>query len=286
MEYKAAKINKVKKLSFKGDKKSSLRHDKKSKTKKHRHDIKESKQEDEAKDGWVPITSLSDLEGPLTFYFRDDDLIYTLSLPPREAAQTQSLDSADAEQLVQMVALNDTSSILEAEPAAVEQVFVGRKSVPATETTDPEYNMYSFKSYAGSYLSADRKGHIGCSALAIGPLEKWTPVLLPERGEGAIALMIKPPGVSEDYFLSVENPSSGNQSLAVAAKTTSIGFCQGFIAKCQAALRKHRYLPGSAGAESGPSAASRYNSGQSNDERRAEALLDKRQKSKSDRYCK
>ncbi|KAJ1827142.1 hypothetical protein LPJ56_001822 [Coemansia sp. RSA 2599] len=284
MEYQSVKINKVKKLSFKGDKKNSAKPSKKSKTKKHKHDKGVTKQEDEAEDGWVPVTSPSDLEGPIAFYFRDDEYIYTLSLPPQEVSKARILDDKGSEQAVQLVALNGTS-LLEAEPAAVEQVFVGRKSVPATETTDPEYKMHSFKSYAGSYLSATRTGHVSCSAVAIGPLEKWTPILLPERGEGAIALMIQPPGVSEDYFLSVNDPSSGSQKLSVAAKPTSIGFCQVFVAKCQAALRKQRRLPGSA-VESGLYAATQHSSTNDDGQRRAEALLDKRQKSKSDRYCK
>ncbi|KAJ1944591.1 hypothetical protein GGF37_002122 [Kickxella alabastrina] len=287
MEYQETR---AKKLLFKGEKCTVRRgkvdkrkHKHKSKTKpnnQHRSDTNAGGDRD-ASDGWVPVMTSSDLDGPLAFFFRDE-LVYVLSLPPQEETQAQAISEVGSMPPVFLILEN--TSLMEAEPSRIEQVFVGRKSVPATEPTDPEARMHSFKSYTGTYLSADRHGNVECKAVAIGPLEMWTPVLLPERGDGAIALTIRPPGSSEDCFLSVETHKTTGRQLQVHAGASSIGFCQVFTAKCQAALRKKRIVSSNPGIDNdiySPSANSTKSS-----KSHTETLLDRREKSKSDRYCK
>ncbi|KAJ2253780.1 hypothetical protein GGI13_002515 [Coemansia sp. RSA 455] len=77
----------------------------------------------------------------------------------------------------------------------------------------------------------------------------WTPVLLPDRGDGALAFMIRPPGVSEDRFLSAETSNTAPEGrpavligstlpVRIHALGTSIGYSQIFFAKFQAAIKQ------------------------------------------------
>ncbi|KAI8325597.1 hypothetical protein GQ54DRAFT_308312 [Martensiomyces pterosporus] len=314
MEYQGVK---GKRLSFKSSKdpkrskggKSPSKHRSK---KQHRAD-KESECQRVA--GWVPVSSLSDLEGPLSIFFRDE-YVHIFSLPPKE--ETQALADT-SEQPPAFYAIED-ASLAEAEPSGVEQVFVGRKSVPTAGPADAEGKMYSLKSCTGKYLSASRHGKVMCSAPAIGPLEMWTPLLLPDRGDGAVAFMISPPGTTGDRFLGAEpqdreHSTSTQRRIAANANADATGFCQVFTVKCQAALQRKRRAAADADDEldtdklSGDVAsdeakqAKRFQSFQGGrvhlskrssaelDEAREsgkyrEGLLDRREKMKADRYCK
>ncbi|ORX68653.1 hypothetical protein DL89DRAFT_268439 [Linderina pennispora] len=306
MEYQSSRSSK---LSFKGDKKKS-----KSKHKrKHKSDKLSgpaaAASDEAASDGWVPVSSLRDLEGPVSIYFRDES-VHVFSLPPR--SETQAL--ADTSGLLPALYELTDASLATAEPASVEQVFVGRRSVPTATSKDAEANMFSFKSCHGEYLSGSRSGDVTCSAAAIGPLEMWTPVLLPDRGDGAVAFMINPPGSSGDRFLTAEPDKAKKHSVSVSCEGAHIGFCQVFTAKCQAALRKKRTaleavedydpekLTGNAALDE-ERQAKRFQSFQDGhihvskksrtelDQakkagRYRESLLDRREKVKSDRYCK
>ncbi|KAJ2773287.1 hypothetical protein IWQ57_001366, partial [Coemansia nantahalensis] len=77
------------------------------------------------------------------------------------------------------------ATLAAAVPSRVEELFVGRRSVPTTASTQQERQLFSFKSCRGAYLSASSAGNVSCSAAAIGPLEMWTPIFLPEAGDGA-----------------------------------------------------------------------------------------------------
>ncbi|KAJ2726836.1 hypothetical protein GGI07_000347 [Coemansia sp. Benny D115] len=245
MEYQTRK---VKRLSFKGEKKSSKRSKSdRAKTAERLKSISKPKKRSpsggqvtnahEAASGWVPVKSLDDLSGPLTIYFRDERL-FVLALPTKEEMQVQALEGLTAPP-PRMLALDDISLTM-AEPTGVEQVFVGRRSIPATEKSDPDSQLYSFKSYTGTYISGNRQGSVGCHSVAIGLLEMWTPVLLPDRGDGAVAFSLQIPSVSGDRYLSVEQATENKAGLRVHTQATSIGFCEVFTVKCQAALRKNR----------------------------------------------
>ncbi|KAJ2438336.1 hypothetical protein GGF42_008328 [Coemansia sp. RSA 2424] len=188
--------------------------------------------------------------------------------------------------------------------------------------------MYSLKSFTGTYLAADRHGRVSCNSAAISALEMWTPVLLPDRGDGAVAFAIRPPGSANDQFLSADTshpaaehghaePTRPTSPVRIHAHGIAIGYSQVFYAKCQAALRhKRQQAAAAASAAEGAAAlsgnfaideaaqAKRFQSFQSKRLRPAaehsvsdlnsakqsgkysEGLLDRREKAKSDRYCK
>ncbi|KAI9506731.1 hypothetical protein BX070DRAFT_231827 [Coemansia spiralis] len=196
----SAKTTKQEKGAIESGKRSKRKH-----KRKHSHSQDHGNEEDDCKDhittdGWVPVSSISDLEGPLVIYFRDDQL-HVLSLPPKEEIQAL----ADAEKRPPVFYALEGVSLMESEPSKVEQVFVGRKSVPNTSMADAQSKLYSFKSCRGTYLSANKHGDIECNSAAIGPLEMWTPIMVPDRGDGAVALMIhQPSNPNTDYFLSAK----------------------------------------------------------------------------------
>ncbi|KAJ2474623.1 hypothetical protein IWW56_005789, partial [Coemansia sp. RSA 2131] len=124
----------------------------------------------------------------------------------------------------------------EIEPTRVEQVFVGRVSVPGNNYVGTRR---SFKSSRGSYVSAGRDGHVECGAAAIGALEMWTPVMVQCEHEGAVALKMCLPGCDDVRYLSIgaqepQDPKEPGAHVEANAHATSIGTHQIFIAKCQA----------------------------------------------------
>ncbi|KAJ1864411.1 hypothetical protein LPJ78_003365 [Coemansia sp. RSA 989] len=217
MEYQEARETK---LSFKGSKRKSTKREKKHKTKRKRDDNGAANKGDDS--GWVPVSSMSDLEGPLAIYFQDECL-YILTLCA-SALELQSLASEGTPMFVKV----DSAQLADAEPSKVEQVFVGRKSIPANAPSEPNY--LSFRSCKTTYLSADRSGQVTCSSVAIGSLEMWEPVLLPEKGKGAIALKITPPGSDKEQYLGIEANKNSLDSVAVNACSSSIESEQIFIA--------------------------------------------------------
>ncbi|KAJ2448725.1 hypothetical protein EV183_005285 [Coemansia sp. RSA 2336] len=226
MEYQAARETK---LSFKGSKRKSAKREKKHKRKRDNDDDDNDVATKDNESGWVPVSSTSDLEGPLAIYFQNECLhILTLCAP---ALELQSLASDGLPMFVKV----DSTQLADAEPSKVEQVFVGRKSIPANAPSEPNY--ISFRTCKSTYLSANRSGQVACSSVAIGPLEMWEPVLLPEKGRGAVALKITPPGSDKAQYLGVEAAKSSRDSIAVNACSSSIEDEQIFTAKCQAHFR-------------------------------------------------
>ncbi|KAJ2893082.1 hypothetical protein GGI21_005477, partial [Coemansia aciculifera] len=200
MEYREARS---KKLSFKGESTSSKRSADsgatKRKAKKKRHRDTEG-----AATGWGFIESLDDLEGPIALYHKDEQLAFVLAMPSRE----ESLARAESSEQTLLLHALSNESLADCVPSSVEQVFSVRRSVPTAGPADAEAAMYSLKSFTGTYLAADRHGRVSCASAAIGALEMWTPVLLPDRGDGAVAFMIRPPGATTDQFLSAADTNN------------------------------------------------------------------------------
>ncbi|KAJ2659102.1 hypothetical protein IW148_004395 [Coemansia sp. RSA 1199] len=174
---------------------------------------------------WVPIRSESDLSGPLVFY-HPGPCIHTLSIP------SSSLDSSNSIAFYSQ----PNAAIEEIEPIRVEQVFVGRVSVPGNNDVGTRR---SFKSSRGLYVSAGRDGRVECGAAAIGALEMWTPVMVQCEHEGAVALKMCLPGCDDVRYLSIgtqepQDPKEPGAHVEANAHATSIGTHQIFIAKCQA----------------------------------------------------
>ncbi|KAJ2781410.1 hypothetical protein H4R18_002887 [Coemansia javaensis] len=185
--------------------------------------------------GWVAVSSLDDLVGPVALHFHGaGGGLCALSLP----LASEALGAGGGQLRPAFHRLPDGAPPAAARPSRVEEVFVGRRSVPTAARADPEYRYFSFKSCRGEYLSAGRDGSVACCAAAIGPLEMWTPVLLPERGDGAIALAIRPPGADADQYLTIDDGEHASLAALVApARSDAAGPRQVFVAKCQAAIR-------------------------------------------------
>ncbi|KAJ1979424.1 hypothetical protein H4R33_005718 [Dimargaris cristalligena] len=165
---------------------------------------------------------------------------------------------------------------------------------------------YTFKSNDGKYLSCDAAGDVAVDQVAIGPCELWTPI-------------VRPDGISlqnaDGRFLTLAFDSRNEslpQPITTHCRADQIGFCQVFTFKCQAQLKQKRTgtdpaLNTSIGdyQEFELDEVKKYQSWTSGhlyrsqngdgdrqlkrarrEGRMAEALLDRREKLKSDKFCK
>ncbi|KAJ1918653.1 hypothetical protein H4219_002456 [Mycoemilia scoparia] len=247
-------VSRGSKLKFKGEKK------KKKKGSKSKHsDRSKSNNDNDNAEGWVPVECLDDFEGPVVFYFRDSNP-RILSLPPDFAdggsnAGGGGIGSINNRQSLLAYPLSHESAetqVEDAEPTAVEHVFIGQRTIVAREKEDPNIPLpttFTFKTSRGQYLSADRLGFVTSDAPAIGPLEVWTPVIRKdEAGVGAVSLMTEASG--KERFLSIgiskdQDPEQTGKKdshipVGVRADSDSIGFRETFYVKCQAQNRKAR----------------------------------------------
>ncbi|KAJ1678549.1 hypothetical protein EV182_003832 [Spiromyces aspiralis] len=210
--------------------------------------------------GWVEVESLEDLEGPIAFYFRDDPL-RVLSLPPNlgdaaTRADIEALSSLGSSSVRQsLLAVPISGTVDTAVPTSVDHVFIGQRSISSTaDPNAPPPTTFTFKTSRGQYLSCDRLGFVYSDAPAVGPLETWTPIIRKtgDEAKGVASLMTEVSG--KEQFLRVELPSSSvwkgednlggssakdrDKPLQLRADADSIGFCETFIIKCQAANRR------------------------------------------------
>ncbi|KAG0021226.1 hypothetical protein BGZ82_011392 [Podila clonocystis] len=274
------KVNKSK-LSFKGE----------SKTKKKKRKAENPVEEEDSNagaDGWVHVKALSDLGGPIFLTFS--------SGPPT------SLSIDDKSKVVMRPIESDSSSsssapsLDQAEPTVVQQVFVA--------TVIPDSDRMTLKASNGRYLSSDKFGIVSADTEAIGMQEEWTAILKPEEN-GGIALQSH-----YGKFLSVdevaaERPGS-SLGFQIRADSEVIGFCELFQAKIQAKYRKkakktkevqiatkdyefeqsRKFQTWNHGRVVVSDKDIRELDKAKKQGRFSEALLDRREKVKSDRYCK
>ncbi|KAG0320329.1 hypothetical protein BGZ99_004573 [Dissophora globulifera] len=289
---------KKKKLSFKGES---------TKTKKKKRKAEDEGVEEESNsnaDGWVPIKALTDLGGPIFLTFSSDPpsclAIDDKSKVVMRPLESLSGDAGDDENPSLQPASFDI-----AEPTTVNQVFV--------VTMIPDSDRLTLKAYNGRYLSSDKFGIVTADAEAIGMQEEWTAVIKQNEEEGGICLQSH-----YGKFLSVDEVAStegriGSKGLGastagfqIRADSETIGFCELFQAKIQAKYRKKAKKSGDV-----KIATKDYEMEQSRkfqtwnhgrvivseesmkglrqakkEGRFSEALLDRREKLKSDRYCK
>ncbi|KAF9298263.1 hypothetical protein BGZ74_009453 [Mortierella antarctica] len=276
------KVNKSK-LSFKGE----------SKTKKKKRKAENPADEEDSNantDGWVHVKALSDLGGPIFLTFSSD--------PPTSL----SIDDKSTKVIMRPIESDSPSSsssatsLDQAEPTVVQQVFVA--------TMLPDSDRMTLKASNGRYLSSDKFGIVSADTEAIGMQEEWTAILKPEEN-GGIALQ-------NHYgkFLSVdevaaERPGS-SLGFQIRADSEVIGFCELFQAKIQAKYRKkakktkevqiatkdyefeqsRKFQTWNHGRIVVSDRDIRELDKAKKQGRFSEALLDRREKVKSDRYCK
>ncbi|RHZ70253.1 hypothetical protein Glove_273g16 [Diversispora epigaea] len=258
--------NKVGKLSFKGDKVSK---------KKKKRKAEESFEEDNNHEGWIRVESLDDLVGPLFFVFNSEPL--------------SCLYCSEKDNTIGVRTISSNKQLLNCEPDEVSHVFVGARIVGANDRI-------SLKSYTGKYISSDKIGVITSDKEAIGPQEEWIPILK----EHGIALQN-----NYDQFLSVDEiADEGGFKLRADAET--IGFCETWHVKCQAKFRKKaksdkkeikkideveieqikKFQTWGGGRIKTTNEDVSELKKAKKEGRVAEALLDRREKVKADRYCK
>ncbi|KAI9093461.1 FRG1-like family-domain-containing protein [Phlyctochytrium arcticum] len=181
------------KLSFKGDEQSAKKHKKKRKTTGGTEEEKDTPTE-----GWVSVESVEDIMGPIIILSNAND-------------HPSVLTSSDKSSKTQFVTIDPSAGITNFDPTSVAQVFVAKRL--------PDSTKISFKSSFDKYLGSDKIGVVGCEREAMGPAEEWTAIF---REDG---IMLQS---SFDKFL-----SCAENGLARADSETA-GFKEVFTIQCQA----------------------------------------------------
>ncbi|KAF9931953.1 hypothetical protein FBU30_009248 [Linnemannia zychae] len=288
------------KLSFKGESKT------KKKKRKAEDAGDDSKDANDNAEGWVPVRALTDLGGPIFLTFASDppsclniDDNSKIHMSTLQSLSHGSDDDEDDEESSRKRKPSGPVSFDAAEPTTVNQVFVA--------TMLPDSDRLTLKASNGKYLSSDKFGIVTAHTEAIGMQEEWTAIIKTDEEEGGIAFQ-------NHYgkFLSVDEVADGAGprmgGIQIRADSETIGFCEVFRAKIQARFRKKAKKSSSSDVKI---SARDYEFDQSRkfqtwnhgkvivsnesmkelnrakkEGRFSEALLDRREKLKSDRYCK
>ncbi|KZT68144.1 hypothetical protein DAEQUDRAFT_728179 [Daedalea quercina L-15889] len=274
------------KLKFKGEK---------TKKKRKREDGDEGsssrrrrKEDDESPETWVLPEQATEIRGP-TFIMHPSDPspICVTYDSTRGRMILHSLDKDKQEGAAEPV------SILDRTPTEVSQVWVTTRVAGS-----PTINLRTGTG-EGKFLSCDKHGLVSADREARGPQEEWTPVVFPD---GMVAFQ----NVYEKY-LAVDEVAGGN--LAMRGDSEEVGFAERFWVKIQSKYKREAheeekkkegvmdevsideastnkiYQAWGAG-RSITSVEDRKELKRAKKEGRlAEALLDRRAKLKSDRFC-
>jgi len=188
---------------------------------------------------------------------------------------------------------SEPPALLEHTPSDVNQVWVTTRVAGS-----PTVNLRTGTG-EGKFLSCDKHGLISADRDARGPQEEWTPVILPD---GMVAFM----NIYEKY-LSVDEVAGG--SLQLRGDSEEVGYSERFWVKVQNKYKKEAHEEERKGKEgdatpkidesssnrmyqtwgAGKVVLSQDDKKQLKEARKegrlAEALLDRRSKLKSDRFC-
>ncbi|KAI7863178.1 FRG1-like family-domain-containing protein [Spinellus fusiger] len=259
------------KLLFKGDKEK--------KKKKRKHDALDEERHGSGtlEHGWVLAEVLDDLVGPLFF------------TQPNDPPICFTVDDNDRLIAYPLPSQPDTPNTPNTpEPLIVNQVLVGSRLMGST-------GAFTFKSFNTKYLGCDKFGVVECNREAIGATEEWEPSFV----EGGVVLKS-----ALGKFLMIDEIAGGGFKIRADADT--FGFCETFRVYCQARF-KHKNKPErKTKTHSGKDemdTLKKYQSWGNNqlkmtqddshtlkkarqEGRFSEAMLDRREKVKADRYCK
>lgn len=268
-------------LKFKGDK------IKKKRKREHHDEGSASKriEEDEDPETWVLPENATEIRGPTFITHPSDPSPISVNFDStRNKIILSSLDKDST---------SDTPPLLDRTPTEVAQVWVTTR-VAGSATINLRTGTGE-----GKFLSCDKHGIVSAFREARGPEEEWTPVLLPD---GMVAFM----NVYENY-LSVDEVAGG--SLQLRGDSEEVGFRERFWLKIQSKYKKEAHeekKKREAGSEltvidetstnhmhqawgAGRSVVSKEDKRELKRARKegrlAEALLDRRAKLKSDRFC-
>ncbi|KAG2041649.1 FRG1-like family-domain-containing protein [Suillus americanus] len=268
-------------LKFKGDK------IKKKRKREHHDEGSSSKRvdEDEDPETWVLPENATEIRGPTFIVHPSDPSPISVNFDStRNKIILSSLDKDST---------SDAPPLLDRTPTEVAQVWVTTR-VAGSATINLRTGTGE-----GKFLSCDKHGIVSAFREARGPEEEWTPVLLPD---GMVAFM----NVYENY-LSVDEVAGG--SLQLRGDSEEVGFRERFWLKIQSKYKKEAHeekKKREAGSEltvidetstnhmhqawgAGRSVVSKEDKRELKRARKegrlAEALLDRRAKLKSDRFC-
>ncbi|KAJ3334251.1 hypothetical protein HDU76_003900 [Blyttiomyces sp. JEL0837] len=184
------------KLRFKGDAKP--------KSKKRKSTSNDDDGYSGPAEGWVTAECIEDLSGPIIIVSQATDPSSTLYCAENNAVSFKKL-------------LNNDVPLNELEPTDVGQVFIAT----ILPTTTPKI---SLKSAYEKYLTTDKFGIVSCDTEAIGPTSEWEIV----KREDGFAFQ-----TYQNQFLSLNvnvEKSKGN----VRADVENVGFKEVFLIRCQA----------------------------------------------------
>lgn len=269
-------------LKFKGDKIK-----KKRKREHHDEGSANKRVEDEDPETWVLPENAAEIRGPTFIIHPSDPSPISVNFDStRNKIVLSSLDKDSTSD-------TDTPSLLDRIPTEVAQVWVTTR-VAGSATINLRTGTGE-----GKFLSCDKHGIVSAFREARGPEEEWTPVILPD---GMVAFM----NVYENY-LSVDEVAGG--SLQLRGDSEEVGFRERFWLKIQSKYKKEAHeekKKREAGSEltvidetstnhmhqawgAGRSVVSQEDKRELKRARKegrlAEALLDRRAKLKSDRFC-
>ncbi|KIM62134.1 hypothetical protein SCLCIDRAFT_847999 [Scleroderma citrinum Foug A] len=243
---------------------------------------KQSRMEDEEEpDTWVMPEHATEIRGP------------TFVVHPSDPSPISVNFDATRNRIILHSLDKDSSPLLDRVPTEVSQVWVVTRVAGS-----PTINLRTGTG-EGKFMSCDKHGLVSADREARGPEEEWTPVLLPD---GMVAFQ----NVYENY-LSVDEVAGG--SLQLRGDSEEVGFRERFWVKIQSKYKKEAHeekkkregvteLTVIDEAETnrvhqawgaGRSIVSKDDKKELKRARKegrlAEALLDRRSKLKSDRFC-
>ncbi|PIL23950.1 hypothetical protein GSI_13701 [Ganoderma sinense ZZ0214-1] len=275
------------KLKFKGEKtKKKRKHEDGGDEGPTRRRRKED--DDEAPETWVLPEAANDIRGP-TFIMHPSDPspICVTYDSTRGRIVLHSVDKDKSDEC-------ESSTVVERTPADVSQVWVVTR-VAGSPTINIRTGVGE-----GKFVSCDKHGLVSADREARGPQEEWTPVVFPD---GMVAFQ----NVYEKY-LSVDEVAGGQ--LALRGDSEEVGFGERFWVKIQSKYKKEAHAEekkrkdGMIDMSTVDEASTNklyqaWGAGRSivseddkkelkrakKEGRLAEALLDRRAKLKSDRFC-
>ena len=245
------------------------------------------------------------MEGPQCFLYPTTTTTTTSNSNKPEDDQSSSGETTGlvrvlvtSEDLNQLQLAKLPGSPEQAEPESVFQVWT-MLTIPSNTSR------YAVRTCTGKYLSADKFGQVTAEKEAIGACETWLPLV---REDGRLTLQ----NAQSGWYLGVDE----EKWMIRCDYERSNEPNQGWLVKCQTAVREKRLRKGEKqegggggggeedGVDQGKALIKKYQSWVSGRHRNAEkedtevllkarregrlaeALLDKREKTKADRYCK
>ncbi|KAH8827087.1 FRG1-like family-domain-containing protein [Flagelloscypha sp. PMI_526] len=237
---------------------------------------------------WVFPNNINELRGPAFIYHPSEPVPICLTFNPTSNKLHLSL-------LLDKASTDDKPppTILEREPLDVKEVWVITR-VAGSETINLRTGAGE-----GKFLSCEKHGIVSADRDARGPQEEWTPVVLPD---GMVAFQ----NIYEKY-LGVDEVAGG--SMALRGDSEQVGFSERFWVKVQSKYQReakeeerkqkaglpepeidevgsnHMYQAWGAGRSVVSNDDKKALKRAKKEGRLAEAMLDRRAKLKSDRFC-